>query len=592
MTRRGALLALVVFVAGCAALRGGSPHQETDATDVVVGASPSESMPAPVDAAASVGVPGVVASEHVLASEAGAAVLRDGGTAFDAAVTVALVLGVTNPHSSGIGGGGFAVFKVPDGPVRSVDFRETAPSFFTPTTFSEDDTRSPSRGPWSTGVPGEVAGLGWLHETGGALSWSRVVEPARAIAEDGFPVGAPLAKALEIMSESVLADPGMGAVFAPDGVVLKEGETCRRPALARTLEYVQLHGPDGFYRGPVATSIAGFLAGQGLPWTAEELASYRVVEREPLQGAYRDWTVFSMGPPSSGGIALLQTLGQLERRDHHAMEYGSVDWTRTLAQSLTHAFADRATYGGDPDHVTVPVADLLAAPTLDALVQRTPPAGPVGMREAGMAGLRGDIQSVIPTDGGTSHLSVLDGLGNAVALTTTINLWFGSGQIDPGSGVVLNDEMDDFAARPGVPNQFGLVQSENSAPGAGRRPLSSMTPTLVLDGDGRVVLAVGAAGGPRIITGTMQTLLGVLDRGLSPTDAVRAPRVHHQWFPADVFFEDGFSAETREALAAEGFAVGGPKGAKVDVVTFDPATGIFAGSSDTRGGGSAVVVSP
>ena len=590
--RRAALLALLLL-AGCSSLRGGARHQETAPPDVVIAAKPATPDPGATPDAPEVLplVPGVVASAHGLASEAGAQVLRDGGTAFDVAVTVALVLGVVNPHSSGIGGGGFAVFKESGTPVRSVDFRETAPSFFTATTFSEDEGRSSSRGPWSTGVPGEVAGLGWLHAQGGRLPWSRLVEPARALAAEGFPVGPYLSRALGAMEEEVLADPGMKAAFAPQGVVLKAGEVCVRPALARTLEYIQLHGPEGFYRGPIATSIAGFLSGQGTPWTADELARYQVVERLPLTGTYRGHGIHTMGPPSSGGIAVLQTLGLLERGGHHAMPFGSLEWARLLAQSLTHAFADRATYGGDPDHVSVPVEDLLAGPTLDALAERTPPKGPVGLLDAGMAGLRGDSRGVVPDDGGTSHFSVLDGEGNAVAFTTTVNLWFGSGQIDPGTGVVLNDELDDFAARPGVPNAFGLVQSQNNAPGAGRRPLSSMTPTLVTNADGAVILAVGGAGGPRIITGTLQTLLGVVDRGLDAAAAVAAPRIHHQWLPEDVYLEGDFPGEGRAALHGEGFAVSDlSRAAVVQSARFDPATGAWDGAGDPRADGTAVVV--
>jgi gamma-glutamyltranspeptidase/glutathione hydrolase len=589
VTRRLSLL-LVLALGGCAALRGGSTHQDTP-NPAVLGADPAAPQPAADPLPASPPVPGVVASAHPLASQAGAAALSAGGNAFDAAVATALVLGVVNPQSSGIGGGGFAVFRVAGAPVRSVDFRETAPSFFTSTTYLEDEARSSSRGPWSVGVPGEVAGLGWLHAEAGSLPWARVVEPARKLAADGFPVGSDLGRALAAMQEQVLSDPGMAADFAPDGIVLKEGETCRRPALARTLEYVELHGAQGFYAGPVAVSIAGFLAGQGVPWTEDELARYAVRERQPLAGTYRGLGIHTMGPPSSGGIALVQTLGLMERTEQHALPFGSASWTRLLAQGLSHAFADRATYGGDPDHVEVPVSDLTSAATLDALARRMPASGPIGLLESGLAGLRGDSRGVVPDDGGTSHLSVLDAQGNAVALTTTVNLWFGSGQIDPGTGIVLNDEMDDFAARPGVPNAFGLVQSERNAPSAGRRPLSSMTPTLVTNSEGDVILAVGGAGGPRIITGTLQALLGVVDRGASAAEAVGAPRIHHQWLPQEVFVEASFPEDGRAGLTDEGFSVATlERGAIVQAATWDPTTGTWDGAADPRGGGAAVVV--
>ena len=531
-----------------------------------------------------------MASAHPLASEAGAQMLRAGGTAFDAAVATALALGVVNPHSSGIGGGGFAVFRQTDGAPESLDFREVAPSFFDADTYV-DGERDSAHGPWSTGVPGEVAGLAELHGRGGALPWADVVEPARALAADGFPVGPYLGRVLRAAGKMVLADPGLTADFAPRGELLQEGETCVRPALARTLEYIQHHGPRGFYEGPIAVSISGFLAAQGLPWTPEELASYATRPRAPLTGSYRGYGVHVMGPPSSGGIALIQVLGMLERREHASLEYGSGEWTRVLAQALSHAFADRATYGGDPDFVTVPVEDLTSSATLDALTAALPAKGPVSLYEAGMSGIRGDSKKVVPDDGGTTHLSVLDGAGNAVALTSTVNLWFGSGQADPGSGVVLNDELDDFAARPGVPNAFGLVQSDKNAPGAGRRPLSSMSPTLVTDPEGRVILAVGAAGGPMIITSTLQAILAVIDRGEDAEQALAGKRIHHQWLPPAVFIEEGFPAAGRERLVAEGFVVQDlTRNAVAQAATLDPTTGTFSGSGDPRADGDAVVV--
>ena len=588
MHRRAALLWLAVVLAGCS-LRGGAPGTP-DQPAARVAVDPTESTPAPAAASALPVAGGVVASAHPLATAAGAAMLRKGGTAFDAAVATALALGVVNAHSSGIGGGGFAVYQQGDMPPASLDFREEAPSFFAPDTFLAEG-RNSRRGPWATGIPGEVAGLGELHARGGTLPWADVVEPARVLAADGFEVMPYLGRALKGVGDDILADPGLAADFAPNGTVLTTGERCVRPALARTLEYVQHHGPRGFYEGPLATSMAGFLAAQGLPWTADELAGYEPKTRAPLRATYRGYGVHVMGPPSSGGIALIQTLGILERTNHHEQEYGSAEWTRTLAQALSHAFADRATYGGDPDFVEVPIADLTAPATLDALTAALPRRGPVGLYEAGLSGLRGDSKAVVPDDGGTSHLAVIDGAGNAVALTTTINLWFGSGQADPQTGVVFNDEMDDFSARPGEPNAFGLMQSERNAPGAGRRPLSSMSPTLVTDPDGRVILAVGAAGGPRIITSTLQVILAVVDRGADAESALASKRIHHQWLPPTVWVEEGFPAPGRAMLEAEGFAVDAlTRYAVAQAAVFDPATGALSGGGDPRADGDAVVV--
>ncbi len=587
------LVAAFLILSGCAALRGGARGDGVASEPAALVAQDPTRTPSPsIDTTPQTVAGGVVASAHPLASEAGAQMLRAGGTAFDAAVATALVLGVVNPHSSGIGGGGFALYRQVGAEPASLDFREMAPSFFDAQTF-EDGARDSSRGPWSTGVPGEVAGLAELHGVGGVLPWADVVEPARALAANGFPVGAYLGRVLTMGGTQVLADPGLRADFAPEGVVLQTGQTCVRPALARTLEYIQHHGPRGFYEGPIALSLSGFLAAQGLPWTPAELGAYTTRPRAPLSTTYRGYGVHVMGPPSSGGIALIQVLGILERRDHATLAYGSGPWTRVLAQALSHAFADRATYGGDPDFVQIPVQELTSESTIDALTASLPARGPVPLYQAGLSGIRGDSKKVVPDDGGTSHLSVLDGLGNAVALTTTVNLWFGSGQADPGTGVVFNDEMDDFAARPGEPNAFGLVQSENNAPGAGRRPLSSMSPTLVTDPQGRVILAVGAAGGPRIITSTLQVILAVIDRGEDAKHALARERIHHQWLPPAVFVEDGFPSEGRQALLDEGFAVDAlTHFAVAQAAALDPATGVFSGAGDPRADGEAVIVPP
>ena len=535
---------------------------------------------------------GAVASANPLASAAGMAILRQGGSAADAAAAVALVLGVVNPQSSGLGGGGFALLRSPAGDVISLDFRERAPSFFDRDVYQVEG-RDSARGPWAAGVPGEPAGLAELHRRAGRLPWRDVVEPARTLAADGFPVGPDLAAALAWKRDLVLADPGMKAVFAPGGDVVKEGERLRRPALARSLEYLQLHGGDAFYRGPLATAFVGFLAGQGLPWTAAELADYSVAERPVVTGIYRGHSVHSMGPPSSGGLALVETLGVLEAAEHAALPFGEPAWGRTLAVALSHAFADRAAWGGDPDHVTVPVDRMLAPGVGARLWARSPPTGPVPLREAGLAGEAGELGGLVPDDSGTSHLSVVDGDGMAVALTTTVNLSFGSGQLDPNTGIVLNDEMDDFAARPGEANAFGLVQGENNAVGPGRRPLSSMTPTVVVGPDGAFLLAVGGAGGPRIITSTLQTLLGVVDAGLPPQEAIVRPRLHHQWLPATVFAEEALPDATRAAMGEQGFVLAPmSRSGVVQAVGRDPRTGAWTAGADPRAGGSAEVWNP
>jgi len=581
--RRVLLAATLLLAVGCARpptafkdVSGVAPDREPLPTEV---APAPRAAPAPG---------GVVAAPHPVAAAAGEGILRAGGTAYDAAVATALVIGVVANQSSGLGGGGFAVHRARGGDVGALDFREIAPSFFDPETFQVEG-RSSRRGPWAVGVPGEAAGLAELHRIGGRLPWRDVVEPARALAAEGFVVDSRLAKTLARYQDDVLADPGLAADYSRDGAVLGEGETCTRPALAGTLEYLQLHGGDAFYSGPVPVALAGFLAELGAPWTPEEFGAYRTRAREPVATAFRGRTVYSMPPPSSGGLALAQMLGILERAPEGET---AADRARTLAGAMAHAFADRAAFGGDPDFATIPGDAMTDGALLDRLAAATPDSGPVGLYDAGLAGERGDLKALVPDDGGTTHISVLDGSGGAVALTTTVNLSFGAAVQDPRTGILLNDEMDDFTARPGVPNAFGLVQGEANKVEAGKRPLSSMTPTLVVDAEGRTVLVVGGAGGPRIITGTLQTLLAVLD-GASPAEAVASPRIHHQWLPRAVFAEDAAFAEGREVLAGEGFEWQ-PLGYAgiVQAATYDPATGTWSGGADPRGNGGVAVWQP
>ncbi len=535
---------------------------------------------------------GVVASAHPLATEVGMALLRAGGSAVDAAIGTALALGVVNPQSSGLGGGGFALYRLDDGATGALDFREQAPTFFNPDTYAPDG-RDSSRGPWSTGIPGEPAGLAELHRIGGRLPWAEIVAPSEVLAREGFPVGPDLAKALARHPDAILGDAGLRADFSLGGRVLEAGETCTRPALARTLSYLSAHGGDALYSGPLAIALTGFLARQGLPWTVNDLASYEVKHREPLVGNYRNYQILSMPPPSSGGMVIQQSLGILERTDHYRLEFGSLAWTRVLLAALRHGFADRAAYGGDPDFVEIPMEELLAPSLLDRLSGRIPKRGPLPLRTAGLSGEKGELGDLLADDHGTSHLSVIDGLGSAVSLTTTINLALGSLQGDPQTGLILNDEMDDFAARPGKPNAFGLIQGENNRPEAGKRPLSSMSPTLVLDPEGRVRLALGGAGGPRIITATLQTLLAALDGGLTANQAVARARIHHQWLPEDVLAEDDFPSDVTARLEKEGFVFSrlGYAGI-VQIASFEPDSGTWQGAADPRASGSARVWQP
>ena len=536
--------------------------------------------------------PGVVAADHPLASEAGAAMLRAGGNAVDAAVAAALAGGVVQPHSSGLGGGGFAVVVGPGRDPAALDFRERAPAGASADMFlGPDGAVIPGlsdHGPLAVAVPGEPRGLAALLHSHGSLSAQQVAAPAIRLARDGFPVGVALAGASAAWSHE-RGDALFPLLFDGQQGPPIQGALVTRTALADTLEAWASSDGQALNEGPRAEALARNLGAAGGLIRAEDLAAYQPVTRAPLQGRYRDWRIVTMPPPSSGGLVILQVLRVLEAWPAAGAALLEPAVVQRTVEALEHAFADRARWMGDPDFVDVPVERLLSDERVQAVRQALrdvgePPACSTLPSEA--YGLPLDPGE----DHGTHHISVLDGGGMAVALTTTINTSFGSGVVDPGSGVLLNDEMDDFVAAPGVPNFFGLVGNERNGIAPGKRPLSSMSPTVVLDGAGRPVLAVGASGGPRIITGTLQVLLAVLEGGQSVQQAVALPRFHHQWMPALVRVDADFPVPTVQALEACGHKVGGPPpGSAVQVVQRLP-DGRLVGASDPRKGGAPVVV--
>ena len=521
------------------------------------------------------GQKGIVVADNQVAVDKGAQVLQN-GNAFDAAVTTALVLGITHPQSSGIGGGGFAVFKNGDS-INSIDFREMAPGSFHPGIFLGE--KSSKTGAWAVGVPGELAGLFELHKGRGLLPWEDVVSPATKLAAEGFVVGPVLANAIRSNSQSIMDDEGLRTVFAPNGELLQEGDICKRPNLAKTLKKLE-SGLADFYSWDTAERTVSFLNSKSGDFDLADFEFYETKYRKPIKGDYHGFQIYSMPPPSSGGIAILEMLGIFESSGLVFDE--SLNSTRTFIHAMTHAFADRAAYGGDPDFSNIPIDRLLNKGLHKTLLIWSPRQGPQPVQESGLASIRGELPvSKQNDDNGTTHFSILDKFGNAVALTSTINLAFGAKMMDPETGVIFNNEMDDFAARPGVPNAFGLIQGEANAPDAKKRPLSSMSPTIVMDGED-VYLALGASGGPRIITGTIQTLLRILDGGMSPKDAISIPRIHHQWLPTTVWHERNFKSELIEKLNEEGFVfkVGGS--GVVQVAMFK--NGEFQGAADPRKG--------
>ena len=494
-----------------------------------------------------------IASAHELATAAGFEVLEQGGNAFDAAVAVSAALSVVEPISSGLGGGGFFLLHdAASGRDVFVDARETAPAAATAERYRDADgglDRDTSQnGPWSAAIPGLPAGL--VHVAGeyGRLPLSTSLAPAIRLAREGFPVYARLERGYAARREVMERYPGTRAVFLAGGKPPVQGGLLRQPDLARTLEAIAARGFDGFYRGPVAKKLLAGVRAEGGRWSADELAGYQVREREPLRFGYRGWEIVTAPPPSSGGIALaqmLQILGgwDLARLDPALRAHLTIE-------SMRRAFRDRTFYLGDPDFVHVPV-EVLTSRDYAAGLRAT-----VNPQKATPS----DIFSGLPTpleDEETTHFSIIDAEGNRAAVTQTVNLLFGSGLVPPGTGVLLNNEMDDFALLPGQPNAFGVMGYEANAPEPGKRPLSSMSPTFMVSPDRVAVL--GTPGGSRIITMVLLGILGYAD-GLDAQQVAALPRYHHQWTPDRVQAETGtFPPEVAARLRALGHTLDLPE---------------------------------
>lgn len=488
----------------------------------------------------------VVASAHTLATDAGIEVIGKGGNAFDAAVAVSAALSVVEPISSGLGGGGlWLLHDAKSGRDVFVDARETSPASATPERFlDKDGNLDPDRaqnGPWAAGIPGLPAMLVHVAEKYGRLPLSQSLAPAIRIARDGFPVYARMARGYVAKRKVMDRYPGTRAVFSPNGKPIAEGDLLRQPDLAATLQRLAAQGFDGFYRGTTAKKLVAGVNAQGGQWRLDELAGYRVKEREPIRFRYHDWDITTAPPVSSGGIALAQMLQILEPYDLKAMP--EAERVHLVVESMRRAFRDRTFYLGDPDFVQVPQRLLTSADYAAGLRATINPS----------KATPSNLLSGQPTpleDEETTHFSIIDAEGNRVAATQTVNLLFGSGLVPPGTGVLLNNEMDDFALKPGTPNAFGVMGYEANAPKPGKRMLSSMTPTFMESKDRVVVL--GTPGGSRIIT---MVLLGILgyDAGLDAQQVAALPRYHHQWLPDVIGAEPGaISAQAADALRAMG----------------------------------------
>lgn len=489
---------------------------------------------------------GMVAADHRLASAAGASVLQEGGNAVDAAVAAALAAGVVQPAGSGLGGGGFAVVVHPTGDSFVLDFREVAPLASRVDMFTASQDPEASRlGGLAVGVPGEPIGLAELHRRWGTLPLAAVVRPSIALARDGFEVEAHLARALGRAGPAavVLSRDLFGELAVPT-----EGHRVVRERLANTLEAFAAGGAQALSHGPIGADIVDAVRRAGGILTKEDLETYTPKERNPIVGRYRGWTVVTMPPPSSGGVVLLAVLGALESSDLTALGANSAAYLHRLTEAMKHSYADRARLMGDPDRIHVPIERMLS-PERIREVQRD--FDPTTTHDASHYGLLVDPG----TDAGTQHISVIDASGMAVALTTTINTSFGSRVIAPDSGILLNNEMDDFVARPGEPNAYGLIGSEANAVAPGARPLSSMSPTILISPDGEERIVIGASGGPFIISSTIQVIVNMIDFGMDPSEAVSVPRIHHQWAPNILLVDTHTSPDTVTALEALGHEV-------------------------------------
>ena len=489
----------------------------------------------------------VVAQEPV-AADVGVSVLKNGGNAVDAAVAVAFALAVTHPEAGNIGGGGFALIRTPDGKSRFFDFRETAPRSATRTMYLDGagkPTKDSILGWRAAGVPGTVAGLEHIHRLYGRRPWAELVQPAVQLASKGLELSYSEATAMKQGAKMMDPFPESRRIFLKGGAFFEPGETFVQPELAETLVRIAKDGTSDFYRGETARLLAEACKANGGEITVEDLRDYKVIERKPLEGDYKGYHIITAPPPSSGGVGILQMLAMLDGTGYEKSGAGSAASSHYLAEVMRRYYADRAQYLGDPDFSKIPVSGLVN-PKYAAILRATIDPDKVTPSEAVSAGQPGPYES-----SETTHFNVIDNDGTAVALTYTINAWWGNGVTVPGLGFLLNNEMDDFAAKPGEPNAFGLVQGEANAIQPAKRPLSSMTPTMVLRG-GRLYMILGAPGGARIITGVMQVLLNVIDFGLSVQEAVDQSRLHHQWKPDKLYLEKGFSPDTKALLEKRG----------------------------------------
>ena len=525
---------------------------------------------------------GMVASQEKRATRVGVEILKAGGNAVDAAVAVGFALAVTHPQAGNIGGGGFMLAHLAArNETIAIDYRETAPAAMTRDVFLDDrgeaDPAKSRDSALGVGVPGTVAGLALAHEKygSGKFTLAQLIAPAIKLAREGFAVDDDLADTLPRAQLRLVRWPASAKIFLkPDGAALGRGQRLVQSDLAASLETIAANGPRAFYEGPLAEKLVAGVRQHGGIITLDNLKNYRAIERAPVRGNYRGYAIASMPPPSSGGVHLIEMLNILEGFSLRETGAESAATLHLMIEAMKPAYADRAEFLGDPAFTKVPLAGLTSKRYAAELRQQidTERARPSKEIRAG---------NPAPSEGdNTTHFSVVDSQGNAVANTYTLNFSYGLGLVAEGTGILLNNELDDFAAKPGAPNAYGLVGGDANAPGPGKRPLSSMSPTIVFR-DGRVFLVAGTPGGSRIITMVLQIILNTIDHQMNIAEAVAAPRIHHQWLPDQVDAERGLSPDTMRLLEARGhkIAVGRTFGSANAIVVTPEG---FFGASDPR----------
>src|SRR5271169_2015686 len=542
----------------------------------------------------------MVVSVQPDASDAGVEVMKTGGNAVDAAVAVGFALAVTHPEAGNLGGGGFMLFRRPDGEVHFLDYREKAPSKATADMYLDKDgnviTDMSTVGYKAIAVPSSVAGMAFAQQHWGKLSLVRVMEPAIRLARDGFVLD--YGAAMDLRDDDLAKFPESRKIFQRDGNFYQPGDVFKQPELARTLERIAKN-PDDFYHGDLARELAAAMLKGGGLITAEDLAAYEVKERQPIRGTYRGYEVISAPPPSSGGVALVEILNILEGYDLEKQGNRSAESIHLTAEAFQRAFFDRAEFMGDPDFSKIPVAQLIDKRYAEAWretipLRRATPASdlkrPAIFTKLDQYAASHPQPKSIREPEHTTHYSVVDPEGNAVSVTTTLNDSFGSRVTAEGLGFLMNNEMDDFAAKQGVPNMYGLIQGPANAVGANKRPLSAMTPTIVLK-DGQLFLVLGSPGGPRIITTVANILIGVVDYGMNIQEAVNAARFHQQWMPDQIMLEQyNLSPDTVQILENMGHKLKTDREfwGDAECIAIDEKTGERLGASDGRNNGKAV----